>query len=245
MLPGFAEETPNQSPKILSWWAFLLTVITIIVDQLMPLFWVPEIGLPKLARTVITYVLLLVVVASAVGLLLNRVRAYKGKGAFRWWWLPASYGMYLACAYVVGLIALLVDATAAHKTQPNQAALNEMFIQYPLPMLVMICVLAPILEELLFREWLPLILKKIVAKGYARKRWLTIVLSIIVWGVPSIIFCLLHIPVGFVGFASYGLMTGFLLAMRIIGKTPLASIGFHVIMNVSVTLMTMIPLLFR
>lgn len=114
--------------------------------------------------------------------------------------------------------------------QPNQDAIEmamEQVIYLILPMTVFI---APIAEELIFREWLPKLFRNIGRKFKMKDRSATLGGFII----GSLLFTLLHMPVGLQGWVVYGGLSAVLGFVRY-KFTIEASIMMHFYYNLFVT----------
>lgn len=101
-------------------------------------------------------------------------------------------------------------------TQPNQETLNTLTGHFPLVMILIITIVSPIVEELVFRELIP----------YAAGP------SYVSFIVASIIFIVLHAPYGLLGWLSYTILScGFLLA-RLSNNNVYTAIIVHMIWNI-------------
>lgn len=105
--------------------------------------------------------------------------------------------------------------------QPNQDALNKLLTTYFLPMTFITAIVAPITEELTFREFLP------HAFGP----------SYISFIISSLIFALLHSPSGLIGLAMYGFLSAAFLYLRLTTNNIMIAIYVHMGYNVLTVLL--------
>ncbi len=127
-------------------------------------------------------------------------------------------GVFIGCiialtisTYLYALIGITLPS------QPNQVSLENMFGRFPLVMFIMIVILAPVTEELVFRELLPNTLGP----------------SFISFISSSLLFVAIHSPSGIMGWTSYGIMTAGFLYARLGQRTIYASIAVHVVWNIT------------
>lgn len=100
-------------------------------------------------------------------------------------------------------------------TQPNQQIINDTLTLFPIPMLFSVLIVAPIVEELIFRELLPF------ATGPS---YLSFILS-------SVFFIIAHSPIGLIGWLTYGITTVGLLSARLVNNNVYTGIIIHLIWN--------------
>ncbi|OMF76686.1 CPBP family intramembrane glutamic endopeptidase [Paenibacillus glucanolyticus] len=100
-------------------------------------------------------------------------------------------------------------------SQTNQTSLDAMFDRFPLLMVFMIVILAPVTEELVFRELLPHTL------GPSITSFIT----------SSLLFVAIHSPSGIMGWSSYGIMAAGFLFARLNQRSIYAGIAVHVVWN--------------
>lgn len=112
------------------------------------------------------------------------------------------------------------------KEQPNQEGVNDLLFSYPIAVMFLIAFVAPIIEELVFRELLP---KVILFKNY----------TYVSYYIVTILFILMHTPAGINGTISYTIMSfGFLYA-RLKHNNILTAIAVHMIWNTFVVIITL------
>ena len=111
--------------------------------------------------------------------------------------------------------------------QPNQDAIETVMEQAIYLMLPMAVFIAPIVEELIFREWLPKLFRNIGRKLKMKDRSATLGGFII----GSLLFALSHMPVGLQGWVVYGGLSAVLGFVRY-KFTIEASIMMHFYYNV-------------
>ena len=99
--------------------------------------------------------------------------------------------------------------------QPNQQSLNGMMSQFPIAMLLTILVVAPIIEEFVFRELLP------HATGASYMSFIVV----------SLVFAALHAPAGLMGWTSYAILTVGFLHARLRGNNLYTAIIIHMLWN--------------
>lgn len=108
--------------------------------------------------------------------------------------------------------------------QPNQDSLNKLMQTYFLPMTFITTVVAPIAEELTFREFLP----HAFGPSYA---------SFII---SSIIFAILHSPTGLIGIVMYGFLSIAFLYLRMTTNNISTVIYAHMGYNLLTVLLALI-----
>lgn len=114
--------------------------------------------------------------------------------------LPTFLIGYAIISLLNGILTYVLGAESYTIAQPNQDIIEmvmEQAIYLILPMTVFI---APIVEELLFREWLPKLFRNIGQKFKMNDRNATLGGFII----GSFLFTLMHMPVGLQGWIVYG-----------------------------------------
>lgn len=99
--------------------------------------------------------------------------------------------------------------------QANQASLNTLLNSHFAPMTFIVVLVAPTVEELVFREYLP------HAFGPSQ----------LSFGIASLIFALLHGPTGIIGWLLYSIMSIAFLILRLKGNNIFEAILGHVIYN--------------
>ncbi len=139
---------------------------------------------------------------------------------------PFRYLTLLALTYLgvfsLGIIFNFLNITVP--VQPNQEALVKILEQYLLPMSFITVVVAPIVEELVFREFLP----HAFGPSY---------LSFIIF---SIVFALLHSPSGVVGFSIYMFLSTIFLYFRLKDNNLMTSIYLHMGYNLISLIMSLL-----
>lgn len=115
--------------------------------------------------------------------------------------------------YAAGFVLILLGVPPT--VQPNQEAIETILLSQQLPMAFMSVGVAPVIEELVFRELLP----------YAAGR------SIWSFVLSSVLFAFMHAPAGITGWVMYaGLSFGFLY-LRLKGNNIMEAIGGHMLYN--------------
>lgn len=143
--------------------------------------------------------LILAVGVSVHGIIIARKRQ---RVKFRyepivWWKLLLSVIFIYLGVFSISVLFVHLDWEIVQ--QPNQDALNKLMQTYFLPMMFITTVVAPITEELTFREFLP------HAFGP----------SYISFIISSIVFTLLHSPSGLIGLFMYGFLSIAFLYLRL------------------------------
>ena len=131
----------------------------------------------------------------------------------------AYYGFITASAIILMKFGIMPQ------TQENQSAINDLMKTSAAPLVIYVTVLAPIIEELLFRYIIPK-----VFRFNAKRNWFG-------YGLGLLLFILLHAPNGIYGAVSYtgmGLMFTF---MRVYYDNINASILTHITWNGIVVLL--------
>lgn len=128
-------------------------------------------------------------------------------------YIPASYGLYLIGATVLEKI-VGPQAEAA-----NQVVIESLFNDLPIPlMFIMIVIVAPIVEEWLFRGMI------LCRKGERTG-------SVVSIAVSSLLFCLVHMPNNIMAFYTYGAM-GLMFAYAVYKTESVeAGIVYHMMNN--------------
>jgi len=110
-----------------------------------------------------------------------------------------------------GLLYLGISPTV----QPNQEVVNQIMQRQAIPMMFITCVVAPVAEELVFREYLP----------YAGGA------SLVSFVISSLLFTMLHAPAGLSGWMTYGIISIVFLYLRLKGNNIKQAIGGHMLYN--------------
>lgn len=124
--------------------------------------------------------------------------------------LPLFILGYAGISLINLALSFIIGADAYEIAQPNQDVINAVMedaIYLVLPMTVL---LAPIVEELVFREWLPKFFRNIGQKLRINDRYAVIGGFIL----GSLVFASLHMPTGLQGWIVYGGLSGVLLLVR-------------------------------
>lgn len=147
----------------------------------------------------------------------EETRTYK----YRYTWgAIATYYLFIV---VISIFSASFGIT--HQTQQNQNALNEL-LKYNTPILITyMTVVAPILEEVIFRHIIP----KRLSFG-TKHNWFG-------YTIGFILFLVLHSPHGLMGYITYGGMAIMFTFMRIYYNNINASILTHITWNSIVVLL--------
>jgi len=124
--------------------------------------------------------------------------------------IPLFVAGYAIIALINFGLMFVLGADTYNIAQPNQDVIDmvmEHAIYLILPMVVFI---APIVEELIFREWLPKLFRNIGRKLRINEQRAVIGGFVI----GSLLFTLLHMPAGLQGWVVYGGLSGVLLLVR-------------------------------
>lgn len=169
--------------------------------------------------TVATSLIGCMILALALRVIIRRQRIYNYVNRVR---ILPVLGLFIGCIIMLTIMNYIYTLMGINYTsQPNQVSLDAMFNSFPFVMIFMITILAPVIEELVFRELLP------NAFGASYVSFIA----------SSFIFVVIHSPSGIMGWTSYAIMaTGFLYA-RLSQRSIYASIALHIVWNtVSVVL---------
>lgn len=128
-----------------------------------------------------------------------------------------AIGCYYLFITTITILATLLHT--APQAQSNQSALNELFKTNPILLGLYIAILAPVIEELVFRYIIPKYLS-----FNTQKDWLGYTIGLI-------IFIFLHSPQGILGFISYSALALMFTYMRIRYNDIQASILTHITWN--------------
>jgi len=135
-------------------------------------------------------------------------------------WKNVRFGTITASlAIIVVLIfsisAILRSMGYTSQAQPNQSSLNNAFIHAKIAAIFMIAIVAPITEEIIFRELIPSAIGK----------------SIFSFSLSSALFAAAHFPSGILGWAGYLSIAIGLTYARIRDKSIYSSICLHILWN--------------
>lgn len=136
--------------------------------------------------------------------------------------LPVTVISTYLGVFIISMIFVMIKAEIP--VQPNQESLNKLLTTYILPMGFITSVVAPIAEELTFREFFP------HAFGPS---YLSFIIS-------SILFTILHSPSGIVGFTIYGFLSTAFLYVRLKDNNILTSIYTHMGYNLLTVIISLI-----
>lgn len=117
--------------------------------------------------------------------------------------------------FIYAASILLIMLGIPPTVQPNQEAIETVMLSQRLPMMFLSIGVAPVVEELVFRELLP--------HAGGRSVWSFVI--------SSILFAAMHAPAGISGWVVYsGLSFGFLY-LRLKGNNILEAMGGHILYN--------------
>ena len=119
----------------------------------------------------------------------------------------------LATLFTVTVIYTKLGVTMPE--QVNQTSLNDLQAHYPVLMALIIIIVAPIVEETVFRELIPDLL------GGSKLGYL----------IGSLCFIMLHSPAGLMGWTSYGILSAGFLFAKVKGNNIYMAIAAHVLWN--------------
>lgn len=139
-----------------------------------------------------------------------------------WWKLLLSVIFIYLGVFSISVLFTYLDWNIVQ--QPNQDALNKLMETYFIPMMFITTVVAPITEELTFREFLP------HAFGP----------SYISFIIISLIFTLLHSPSGLIGLFMYGFLSIAFLHLRLTTNNISTVIYAHMGYNFLTVILSMI-----
>lgn len=130
--------------------------------------------------------------------------------------------LLFAYIYIMSFVMLLFGVSIS--VQPNQETVNLIMEAQKWPMIFLTVLVAPIAEELTFREFLP----------YAGGK------SIAAFVVFSVLFAVLHAPAGLTGWLLYGGISVALLYLRLKGNNIMQAIVAHIAYNLITTVLGML-----
>lgn len=124
--------------------------------------------------------------------------------------IPVFVLGYTGISLINAGFTFIFGAEAYEIAQPNQDLINAIMEDAVYLILPMTVLLAPIIEELIFREWLPKFFRNVGRKLGMVERYAVIGGFIL----GSLFFTLLHMPTGLQGWIVYGGLSGVLLLVR-------------------------------
>lgn len=174
-------------------------------------------------------VMLIASMVVAIGLSIHGLHVAKKRQRVKFNYKPVKiprliFSVLLIYAGVYAISLLFIILGIDTPVQENQQALNQLMNQYFLPMAFITSIVAPITEELTFREFLP------HAFGP----------SYVSFFINSIIFTLLHSPSGLVGLAVYGFLSLAFLYLRLKNNNLMNAIYAHMGYNVLTVILSLI-----
>ncbi|MBD7970382.1 CPBP family intramembrane glutamic endopeptidase [Paenibacillus gallinarum] len=162
---------------------------------------------------VVSILIGLIILTFAIRVISKRQRKYRYVNRIR---ILPIIGVFISCIIGLTLITYLYSLIGITlPSQPNQESLTDMIGRFPLIMIFMITILAPVTEELVFRELLPNTLGP----------------SYISFITSSMLFVAIHSPSGIMGWTSYGIMAAGFLYVRLSQKSIYACIAVHIVWN--------------
>lgn len=163
-----------------------------------------------------------IILAFIVGgvLCVQAIKTARKRSIARQGWEPTKLSTALIGAVgiqvaIITVSFLMQSLGVQLVSQPNQQSINELMSVQFIPMVFFTVLLAPIVEELVFREYLP------TAFGS----------SIIAYGLSGLLFLFLHQPSGLIGWAIYTVMTTGFIWMKIKSNNTVQSMVGHSIYN--------------
>lgn len=200
---------------------FWLAVLLVILQQLLTVL---PMMTPLLRSdlgeelTVFPYIVTAITVAGAFGLSYFAYFIANRYSPYNLWerikeldYLPLGLG-YLV---VIGL-NVSVQYLFEGQEQMNQLLIEESVAQQPVAMFFLVVLVAPVVEEVIFRELVP--------RSLGRS-WIAYIIG-------SILFALIHVPTGIEGWLMYGGMSAMMLYMRLRRDNLNESIAFHMLNNI-------------
>lgn len=127
-----------------------------------------------------------------------------------------------AVIYMISVASILLKIQVPE--QANQVSLNALLATQFIPMTFIVSIVAPIIEELVFREYLPNALGP----------------SYVSFFISSFLFVLLHGPTGIIGWLLYGAMSAAFTYLRLKGNNVFASVYGHILYNLSTVVLGML-----
>lgn len=134
---------------------------------------------------------------------------------------PVDFKLVIKITFLMLLLStafsiIVTQIGVTQVIQDNQEKITSTIGHYPIPMIFTVLVVAPIVEELIFRELMP------YAAGPS---YLSFILT-------SLLFVVVHSPVGLIGWVTYGITTAGFLGARLINNNVYTGIWVHLIWNI-------------
>jgi|GEM_PF-5672163 len=177
-----------------------------------------QINNPEIATAASVVYIVLALILVIIGVRVIRKRQFvdptrrKVKGET----IIKSVLLLVTSSAILTTITLIIQSNGGElPTQSNQEALRFMQSMAPLTTIINIVVIAPLVEELVFRELMPYVTGP----------------SILSFVAGSAIFALLHSPAGITGMLSYGSISAVFLYARLKDNNIYSSIIVHGIWN--------------
>lgn len=131
-------------------------------------------------------------------------------------------GLLYMAIFSVSTLFVIMDWTIPE--QGNQVSINAILNQHFFAMAFLVVIVAPVIEEIVFREFLP----HAGGPSYAA------------FAIASLLFVALHAPAGIMGWVMYSMMASAFLYLRLNGNNMFTSIVGHIFYN---SLSVVLPLI--
>lgn len=134
-------------------------------------------------------------------------------------------GLFVIAFFIYYLLMMMIlSALGLTEQQSNQEALATVFENNKLIIGLSTIVIAPITEEIIFRELLPRFGKPFLNEKWNKYNW-------VFYATSGLLFTILHSPSGVAGWISYGSLAVFFAFVRIYSKSVNTSIITHMLWN--------------
>lgn len=165
------------------------------------------------ALNLVTIVTSLILITLAIREINRRQRLDSTRRGFRLSRVLMTIISMLAALFLMTFIFNQIGVTLPK--QPNQMFLDALLTKSPVAMLLTMLVVAPIIEELVFRELLPYTLGP----------------SYLSFAISSLLFVVLHAPFGLIGWTIYLILAAGFLYARLKDNNIYTAIAVHIIWN--------------
>lgn len=182
------------------------TQVYMVVLTILQKFYTNQIILTAITTPII-FALLYVAIAYYKKIHLNDFRYEKAK--------PTMYTKGMLGLVLMFALSIILPLLIGKTPQSNQEALNALFVNSYIPLTIYMVIGAPIIEELVFRDFLPNVFY------YKKSAYI----------VTTILFAALHAPTGLTGIVMYGGLSCIFAYLRYAGGHIRYSIIMHIAWN--------------
>lgn len=134
-------------------------------------------------------------------------------------------GLFVLAFYIYYLLMMMIlTALGLNATQSNQETLATVFKNNEIIIGLSTVLIAPVTEEIIFRELLPQLGYPFLDKKWNKYNW-------VFYAISALLFTILHSPAGIMGWVSYGSLAIFFTLVRIYSNSVNTSIITHMLWN--------------